>query len=118
MRRPSSDAVDDLRVLLAVLLAFRRDRKGTGSRLPTHSDAFLVFLGIHPEGASVLELREFFGIGQSRTTRTCQALQRQGTVMLRRATDDRRKTIVRLTAQGQRILDEANSLLREGVGRR
>ena len=102
---------------MAVLLAFRKGKSGRGRRLPTLSDAFVVYLGLRP-GASVLELCDYFQIGQSRTTRTCQALQREGTVKLRKASDDRRRTVVKLTAQGLRILDDARTLFREGKKKR
>jgi len=39
-------------------------------------------------------------------------------VKLRKATDDRRRTVVKLTAQGLRILDDARTLFREGKKKR
>lgn len=115
MRRSSPEAVDDLRVLEEALLAFRRGSKESGSRLPVHSDVFLVFLARQPSGSATMqELREKFLLGQSRTSRTCMALAREG---LAETTPDPRHakfTLVRITAKGQKIVDEARAAIRAG----
>jgi DNA-binding MarR family transcriptional regulator len=114
MRRFSQEAVDDLRVLEKALLAFRHDgNRGSGSRLPVHSDVFLVFLARQPQAsAKMQELREQFLLGQSRTSRTCRALEREGLVETMPDPNHGKFTLVRLTTRGQRIVDEALAALR------
>jgi DNA-binding MarR family transcriptional regulator len=114
MRRPTPEAVDDLRVLQSALLAFRRsDKKGAGSRLPVHSDAFMVFLAQQPsDTAKMQELRAEFLLGQSRTSRTCRALVREGLVETMPDPSQRKWTLVRLTTKGRRIVDEALAALK------
>lgn len=114
MRRLSQEAVDDLRVLEETLLAFRHGgKRGAGSRLPVHSDVFLVFLARQPSGtAKMQELREQFSLGQSRTSRTCRALEREGLVEAMPDPSHGKFTLVRLTTKGQKIVDEALVALR------
>lgn len=114
MRRLSQEAVDDLRALEEALLAFRHDgKRGIGSRLPVHSDVFLVFLARQPAGtAKMQEVREQFLLGQSRTSRTCRALERVGLVETMPDPSHGKFTLVRLTTKGQKIVDEALAALR------
>ncbi len=103
MRRSSHDAVDDLRELLTIFAAFGQRN---GSRLPIYSDHFLVFIGMHPGGTTMLELREHFGLSPSSASRTCLALEREGLVSLTPDREDRRRTFVSLTPRGSRIIDD------------
>ena len=111
MRRPSVEAVDDLKDLVAILLAFRQ--KGNGSRLPIYSDVFLAYLASQPDGAATMQaLREWLTLGPSTTSRTCAALERAGLVHIGPAPEDHRRSLVRVTAKGHRIIDDALSALR------
>ena len=116
MRRLSPDAVGDVAGILRILLAFRQGQPKSGSRLPIYSDCFLAFLGMRPEGITISELREYFQLGRSSTSRTCSALAREGLVHVGPAPEDRRRTLVRLTPKGQRIIDDALTAYR-GRGR-
>lgn len=113
MRRSSTEAVDDLHVLQNALLAFRNcGKKGAGDRLPVHSDVFLVFLAQRASRtAKMQELREQFALGQSRTSRTCSALAREGLVLTMPDPEHGKYTVVRLTTKGQKIVDEALAAL-------
>jgi len=111
MRRSSPEAVDDLKDLVAILLAFRQ--KGHGNRLPIYSDVFLAYLASQPDGVTTMQvLREWLALGSSTTSRTCSALERAGLVHIGPAPDDRRRSLVRITAKGSRIIDDALAALR------
>jgi hypothetical protein len=114
VRRHTSDAVEDLQSLLDALLAFRHGNRDE-SRLPAYFDTFLAFLGTTEEGATMPELREYFGLlHQSTVWRTCKALEQAQLVTIRHGAGERKSTtrgrgpsVVKLTAKGQRVIDDA-----------
>jgi hypothetical protein len=124
MRRPKGEAVDDLDLdeLLAGLLVLKNAQiRKTGLRsLPTYSDCFLVFLGKHPDGVPMLELRKRFKLTHSSAGRTCDALAAAGLVQRSVLTRDRRQArgvgnpgvLVQLTARGYRVIGDVATALR------
>jgi DNA-binding MarR family transcriptional regulator len=73
----------------------------------------MVFLAQQASGtAKMQELRAEFSLGQSRTSRTCSALVREGLVETMPDPSQRKWTLVRLTTKGRRIVDEALGALR------
>ena len=73
----------------------------------------MVFLRSQPDEAATMQtLREYFALGSSRTYRTCLALAREGLVHASPLPEDQRHTVVRLTAKGHRIIDDALAALR------
>ena len=108
-RRPSPSA-GELNGLLGALLRLRTD---SGNRLPGFAEAILIFLGTRAEQPVRMgELRERLGLGQSRASRLCAALQRAGLVEITTAAEDRRASWVRLSQAGWELIDECASALR------
>jgi DNA-binding MarR family transcriptional regulator len=107
MRRSAPEAtVDDLRALLRVLRAFRQDgQQGNANRLPPYADAVLVSLALHADGRAMRELRAEFKVSHTSIGRTCRALARRGLVRISADPADRRRTLVKLTALGSRVID-------------
>jgi DNA-binding MarR family transcriptional regulator len=115
MRRHSTgEAVDDLGELLDALLILRNAQlKEEGLRsLPIYTDCFLLYLGTHPDGVPMQELRDHFGLVHSSTSRTCAALASAGLVHVSQQSDDRRQSFVKLTARGQRVIDDVLTAFR------
>ena len=115
MRRHSlGEAVDDLGELLDVLLILRNaQRKEKEHRpLPIYSDCFLVYIGKSPDGIPMQELQDRFGLVHSSASRTCTALANAGLVHVSKHSDDRRQSFVRLTARGQRVIDDVLNAFR------
>ena len=113
MRRHTEAAVDDLGELLKVLRALRRGYdKGNANALPAYSDCVLVAVAMRPEGVTMLQLRQEFGLSHPRITRTCLALEREGLVHLSPDPEDRRRTLVRVTARGHGVVDDVLSAFR------
>ena len=108
-RRPSPSA-GELNGLLGALLRLRTD---SGNRLPGFAEPILIFLGTRAEQPVRMgELRERLGLGQSRASRLCAALQRAGLVEITTAAEDRRASWVRLSQAGWELIDECASALR------
>ncbi len=99
-------------ICLQTLLVFRNAHKDKGLRLPIFSDSFMLYMGRSPEGATMRELQEHFGLGHSSTSRTCAALVRSGLVQVSRAPEDRRRVVIKLTAKGSRVIDDVLATFR------
>ena len=114
-RHPSGEAVDDLAELLDALVILRNAQRNEtdGLRLlPTYSDCFLLYIGTHPDGVPMQELRNRFGLVQSSTSRTCTALENFGLVQVIPHTEDRRQALVKLTERGHRVIDDVLTAFR------
>lgn len=110
MRRRTTRTADELLSLLRALLELRA---GEGNRLPGHAEAILVYLGTRPEGSARMhELRERLGLGQSRASRLCAALARAGLVEVVTPPEDRRASLIKLTAKGSRLVGRVAEALR------
>jgi hypothetical protein len=108
-RHPDGEAVDDLSGLLDALQILRdAQTKGRGRNpLPIYSDCFLLYIAAHPDdGVPMRELQDHFELVHSSTSRTCAALENAGLVQVSQRSEDRRQTFVRLTARGQRVIDD------------
>jgi DNA-binding MarR family transcriptional regulator len=114
MRRPSGEAVGDLNGLLDVLLILRNaQRKDKEHRpLPIYSDCFLLYVGRSPDGVPMQELQDHFGLVHSSASRTCTALANAGLVHVSKHSGDRRQSFVKLTARGQRVIDDVLTAFR------
>jgi DNA-binding MarR family transcriptional regulator len=117
MRRPSGETVDDLSVLLDALLTLKnaqlKEHKDKRLRpLPIYSDGFLLYIGGRPAGVPMQELQERFHLVHSSTSRTCAALEDAGLVHISQHSEDRRRAFVRLTARGQRVIDDVLAAFR------
>jgi DNA-binding MarR family transcriptional regulator len=113
-RHPPGEAVDDLGELLNALLILRNAQlKEKGLRaLPIYSDCFLLHIGTHPDGLPMQELQDRFGLVHSSTSRTCAALASAGLVHVSQRSEDRRQAFVKLTARGQRVIDDVLTAFR------
>jgi len=58
------------------------------------------------------ELQDRFGLVHSSASRTCTALANAGLVHVSQHSDDRRQSFVRLTARGQRVIDDVLTAFR------
>jgi DNA-binding MarR family transcriptional regulator len=114
MRRPHDEAVDDLGELLNALLTLRNaQRKHNRLRpQPIFTDCFLVYIGARPDGVPMQELQDRFGLVHSSTSRTCAALASADLVQISEHLEDRRKSFIRLTPRGQRVIDEVLTAFR------
>jgi hypothetical protein len=107
MRRSASEAtVDDLRALLNITLAFRNGHRANANRLPIYADTILLAVAVRPEGRTMREIRADYALTHSSVTRTCLAMVRTGLVQIARDPTDRRRTLVKLTQRGQRVIDD------------
>ena len=113
-RHPPGEAVDDLGELLNALLILRNAQlKEKGLRpLPIYSDCFLLHIGKHPDGLPMQDLQDRFGLVHSSTSRTCAALASDGLVHISQHPEDRRQAFVKLTARGQRVIDDVLTAFR------
>jgi len=113
-RHPPGEAVDDLGELLNALLILRNAQlKENGLRsLPIYTDCFLLYMGTHPDGVPMQELRDHFGLVHSSTSRTCAALASAGLLHISQHPEDRRQAFVKLTARGQRVIDDVLTAFR------
>ena len=113
-RHPPGEAVDDLTELLNALQILRNAQiKGRGRNpLPIYSDCFLLYIGTYPDGVSMQELLDRFGLVHSSTSRTCAALASAGLVHVSQHSEDRRQSFVKLTARGQRVIDDVLTAFR------
>ena len=115
MRRSSTEeAVDDLRSLLGILRAFdqREQRQGKSKHLPGYAYAILVGVAMHPEGAAMRDLRDEFRVTHTSIGRMCRALAGLGLVRIGADPTDRRRSLVKLTPHGQRVIDGALAAFR------
>jgi DNA-binding MarR family transcriptional regulator len=115
MRRHSpGEAVDDLGELLNALLILRNAQlKEKGLRpLPVYSDCFMLYIGKRTDGVPMQELQDRFGLVHSSTSRTCAALASAGLVHVSQHSEDRRQSFVKLTARGQRVIDDVLTAFR------
>jgi DNA-binding transcriptional ArsR family regulator len=116
MRRHSpGEAVDDLGELLDALLisknAQRRDDNGLRPP-PIYSDSFLLYIATHPDGVSMQNILERFQLPHSSASRTCASLAGHGLVHVSRHPEDGRQSFVKLTARGQRVIDDVLTAFR------
>jgi DNA-binding MarR family transcriptional regulator len=113
-RHPPGEAVDDLGELLDTLLILKNAQlKETGLRaLPIYSDCFMLYIGKHRNGVPMQELQERFNLVHSSTSRTCTALETAGLVHVSELPEDRRRSLVKLTARGQRVIDDVLAAFR------
>ena len=113
-RHPSGEAVDDLGELLDALLILRNAQlKEDGLRsLPIYSDCFLLYMGTRPDGVPMQELRDHFRVVHSSASRTCAALASAGLLHISQRPEDRRQSFVKLTARGQRVIDDVLAAFR------
>lgn len=110
MSRRVTPSADELKRLLGALL---RLRMGSANRLPGFTEPILIFLATRPDATVRMgALREGLGLGQSRASRLCAALQRAGLVEITTAEDDRRASQVRLTPAGRALVEESADALR------
>lgn len=113
MRRRTTRTADELSSLLRAML---RLRTSDGNRLPGYAEPILIYLGTRPEGsAGMRELRERLHLGISRASRLCAALARAGLVEIITPAEDRRSSLIRLTAKGSRLVGRAAAALRANI---
>ena len=115
MRRHSDgEAVDDLSGLLNALQILRdaQTKEEGRSPLPFYSDCFLLYIAAHPGGLPLHELQDRFRLVHSSASRTCKALESVGLVHVSQLPEDRRQSFVKLTARGQRVIDEVLAAFR------
>jgi DNA-binding MarR family transcriptional regulator len=114
MRRSSGKTVDDLAVLLDALLTLKNAqlKEHKEKRLPIYSDGFLLYIGGYPAGVAMQELQERFHLVHSSTSRTCAALEDAGLVRIFQDSEDRRRSVVKLTARGERVIDDVLAAFR------
>lgn len=113
-RHPLGEAVGDLGELLHALTILRNaQRKEKGLRpLPIYSDCFMLYVGTQPDGVPMRELQDRFDLVHSSTSRTCAALASAGLVHISQHPEDRRQAFVKLTARGQRVIDDVLTAFR------
>lgn len=110
MRRRKNRSADEVLSLLRALLQLRAS---DGKPLPGFAETILVYLGTRSERAARMrELRERLRLGQSRASRLCAALTRAGLVEIVTPAEDRRTSLIRLTAKGSRVVGRAAEALR------
>lgn len=116
MRRRTTRSADEVLSLLRALLQLRAS---DGKPLPGFAETILVYLGTRSDGAARMhELRERLRLGQSRASRLCAALARAGLVEILTPAEDRRASLIKLTAKGSRLVGRAAKALRARMHRK
>jgi MarR family transcriptional regulator, multiple antibiotic resistance protein MarR len=87
-----------------------RERHG----IATSQFEFLRFLGDHP-GSRVADLAAEFAVGVGATSKGVDRLERQGWVVRQPNPSDRRSSLLALTGDGSKLVDEAETTFTDGL---